>query len=120
MPVRFQLGHNQTFRVNGTALEGVREVSAEASTRTIDITGWDHKYASTLPTAIDASLTVTLYYPEEVGQFWTNLSTHPKVPMTLTIDGLFTGPFVVSAIKVGCPMGGVVPHDITFKQYCYQ
>jgi hypothetical protein len=120
VPVRVELGHNQTLRVNDTALQGVREVDVEMSTRTIDITGWNHKYASTLPTVIDASLTVTLYYPNEVGQFWTNLRTHPKEPMTLQIDGLVRGPFVVSGIKIGCPMGGVVPHEVTFKQYCYQ
>jgi hypothetical protein len=40
--------------------------------------------------------------------------------MTLQIDGLVRGPFVVSGIKIGCPMGGVVPHEVTFKQYCYQ
>lgn len=119
MPVRVALGHDQSFSVNGSPLDGVRELDVDVTTRELDITGWDHAFASTLPTVADASITVTLYYPEEIAPFYTNLTTHPKQPMQLAVDGLFDGTFVVTGIRMGVPMGGVVPHEVTFKLFAY-
>ena len=115
MPTRIKLGHNQTFRVNGAAYDGVRELDVDVRTREVDVTAWDHAFASTLPVLTDATLTVKLYYPDEMGTIWTKLAEHPKQKLDLVIDGLISGSFVVSGVRVGCPMGGVVPHDVTFR-----
>jgi len=116
---RIRLGHKQVLTVDGVALEGVRELDLDVSTRSVEVTGWASPWASYLPAVIDPSLTVTLYYPEEMNVFWTNLKSPVKSALTIAVSGLFSGRFVVSGIAVGCPMGGVVPHQVTLKQFAY-
>lgn len=117
---RYKLGHNQEFKIDGTAYEGVREIDVDVTTRETDVTGWDHAYGSSLSTVVDATLTVKLFYQDEMTALWTKLQEHPKVPIELAITNLISFKAVVSSIKVGCPMGGVVPHDVTFRMWSYQ
>lgn len=116
---RIKLGHKQEFKVNGTAYEGVRELDVDVTSREVDVTGWDHAFASTLPVLTDATLTVKLYYPDETTTIWQKLLEHPKQKIDVSVTGLISGTFVVSSVRVGCPMGGVVPHDVTFRLWNY-
>lgn len=117
---RYKLGHNQDLKIDGTVYESVREIDVDVTTRETDVTGWDHAYASSLPVLTDATLTVKLYYPDEMSTLWSKLAEHPKTPIDLVITGLLQFKAVVSSIRVGCPMGGVVPHDVTFRMWSYQ
>jgi len=117
---RIKLGHNQTFTVDGTPYEGVREIDVDVTSREVEVTQWDKPWASTLPLVMDATLTVKLYYPDEMAPIWQNMTAHPKTPLSLVITGLLTLKAVVSSVRVGCPMGGVVPHDVTFRMWSYE
>lgn len=124
---RIKLGHNQTFTVDDTPYEGVREIDVDVTSREVDVTMWDQPWASTLPLVTDATLTVKLYYADEMSAIWQNMTApHPKTPLTLEITDsvsnsvLLTLKAVVSSVRVGFPMGGVVPHDVTFRMWSYQ
>lgn len=101
-------------------MEGTRDVEISVSTRQVDVTGWDHKYQSSLPVAVDASLTARLYYSDETSSIWNNLQDHPKAPLTCAVSGVFSGTFVVSDVRASVPINGVIAHDVTFKLWNWQ
>lgn len=112
---RITLGHNKQLYLNGTALAGTRELELNITTKQVDVTGVNALWASTLPVSLDAEVTATLYYGDEMPGLYANLASHPKVPVTLAVPGVFSGQFVVTDVKAVVPMGDVVAHEVTFK-----
>lgn len=114
---RIRLGHNQKLYVNGVPLEGTRELDVSVTTREIDVTGNNSPWASSLPVAMEAEVTVKLYYADELAPLLANLAGHPKTPVVLSVPGIFDGRFIVTGVKAALPMGDVVAHDVTFKAW---
>lgn len=116
---RVTLGHSKQFYIDGQAVEGARDLQVDVSSRTVDVTGVNASWASTLTTSVDVSVTATLYFGDEVPQLRQNLMAHPRVPMTLSVPNVFSGTFVVTDVRIGVPMGNVIAYDVTFKLWSW-
>lgn len=116
---RVTLGHSKQFYIDGQAVEGARDLQVDVSSRTVDVTGVNASWASTLTTSVDVSVTATLYFGDEVPQLRQNLMAHPRVPLTLLVPNVFSGTFVVTDVRIGVPMGNVIAYDVTFKLWSW-
>lgn len=96
-------------------MAGTRELQLNVTTKQADVTGVNSQWAATLPVSVDAEVTATLYYTDELGPLLANLFAHPKTPVTLSVPGVFSGTFLVTDIKTAVPIGDVIAHDVTFK-----
>lgn len=115
-----KLGHNQKFKLNGTALQGTRDVEVSIDTKQVDVTAWNHQWISTLPLQVDVTIRATLYWQSNFQSVWSLINKHPTVKCDLAIDGVISGPFVPVEVKIANPLNGVLAYDVTFKLWNYQ
>lgn len=113
------LGHNQKFKVDGVAMEGTRDVDVTIDARQHDVTPVRGQWVATLPLAVDLTLKATLYWAEDFQTIWDKFMSRPPEKFDLEIDGVMSGPFVATDVRIANPMGNVVAWDVTFKQWVY-
>lgn len=114
-----KLGHNQKFRLNGTALGGTRDVEVSIDTKQVDVTAWNHAWVSTLTVQTDVTVRATLYWQSDFQQIWARLNRHPPQKVSLQIDGVISGMFLPVEVKIANPMAAVLAFDVTFKLWNY-
>lgn len=113
------LGRDQVLTLDGTPLEGVRELDIDVDTRTVDITPWNSRYASTMPICVDATLRVLIYWKEDWGRIATKMFANPPQPMTLSATNAFSVKCMAVGVKVVQPIQGVVAWEVTLRAYSY-
>lgn len=113
------LGKNQILKLDGAALEGVREVDVDIDERTVDITPWNSQYASTLPVVADATLRLLIYWPEDFAKVQAKFMKWPVEPVTISVTNAYTIRCLPVSVKVVQPISGVVAWEVTFRAYSY-
>lgn len=114
-----KLGRDQVLMLDGTVLEGVRELDIDIDMATHDVTSWWHDWKSTLPIAADATVKVLVYWKENYDDFYDKFNRHPTEPMRLTISNVGGGDFVPVKIAVKQPLQGVLAWEVTLKLWTY-
>jgi len=116
---RVVLARNQQVTLNGSVLEGTRDVDIEASTRTHDVTSWEHSGTSTLVTGADFTVKFLIYWQENFRSLVANFNSQPPVPMDLSIGGAGSVKVVPTNIAIKQPIGGVVAWEVTCRTFLY-
>lgn len=117
----YVLGRDQVLTLNGSTLFGVREVDVDIETKTVDITAWNHRYGSTLPVSLDATIRLLIYGKDEWQSVRGIFDQHPPQPVTLGVTNGWSTDIrclPVSA-KITQPIAGVVAWEVTFRAYSY-
>lgn len=115
--LKVKLGRDQTLSLDGSVLEGVREVDIDIDMKTVDATSFEHDVASTLPISADASIRVLIYWAEDYDKFADKLNKHPVEPMTLTISNCPTIRCVPVKVAIKQPIAGVLAWEVTLKPF---
>lgn len=113
------LGRDQVITLDGSPLEGVREVSIDVDYKTVDVTSWSDRFASTLPIAMDATVRLLIYGQDEWGMVKAKMDADPPEYVTLGITNGYDVRCVPVSAKIAQPIAGVVAYDVTFKAYSY-
>jgi len=116
---KVKLGRDQVLTLDGTALDGVRELEFDVDSRTVDVTSWEHSLASTLVLAADISIRVLIYWQEDYLRIAAKYLTHPPQPMTMNISNFGEFRVVPEKIRGGQPIAGVVSWEVTFRSFLY-
>ena len=114
------LGRNQTLSIDGTVLEGVREIDISIDTRTQDVTAWNHDWASTLVMAADVTIGFKLLWSENYSAIGAKFNQHPPQPLTVDISNAGSAKFLPTNVKLGMPIDGVMSWDVTLKLWNYE
>lgn len=115
--LKVKLGRDQTLSLDGSVLEGVREVDIDLDMKTVDATSYEHGVASTLPIAIDATVRVLIYWAEDYEKFADKLNQHPPEPMSLAISNCPTIRCLPVKVAVKQPIDGVLAWEVTLKAF---
>lgn len=116
---KIKLGRDQVIRLDGTPLEGVREVDFDLTSKTVDVTSWLDNRASTLAICEDVSVRVLIYWEEDYQRIKNKWNRHPPQPMDLDITNFGTYRMVPESVKGGQPIAGVVSWEVTFRSHIY-
>jgi hypothetical protein len=116
---KVKLGRDQVLTLDGTVLEGVRELDIDMAMSTHDVTSWWHGWKSTLPLAADASVKVLIYWQENYADFAEKFNKHPPDPLTLGISNVGEADYVPVNIAVKQPIAGVLAWEVTLKLWTY-
>jgi hypothetical protein len=114
-----KLGKDQQISLDGVPLEGARDIELDLSLRTTEVTSWEHQWASTLQTHIDCSIKLVLYWKEDYARIKPKLTEHPVVPLQLSVANVFSFYVVPVAVKIVCPLDGVLAWEVTLKMHSY-
>lgn len=114
------LGRNQTLSLDGSVLEGTREIDIDVQSKTVDVTGWDHVLASTLTLSQDITIKLVVYGQEDHLRINSGLSVEPPQPMNISVSNLGSADFVPVSVRITPSITGVVAWEWTFKSWNYQ
>lgn len=115
--LKVKLGRDQTLSLDGSVLDGVREVDIDIDYRTVDATSFEHNVASTLPLVADASIRVLIYWKDNYDLFDAKFNLHPPQPMTLAISNCPTIRCVPVKVAIKQPIAGVLAWEVTLKPF---
>ena len=113
------LGRDQHLSVDGTVLDGVREIDVSVDTKSQDVTAWNHDWCSTLVTHADVTLSFKVLWSESYSTIGSKLNQHPPQPITVNITNAGEAKFLVTNVKIGLPIEGVMACDVTMKLWSY-
>jgi hypothetical protein len=116
---KIKLGRDQVITLDGTPLEGVREVDFDLTSKTVDITSWVDDTTSTLPLHQDLSVRMLIYWQEDYDRIYEKWNKHPPEPMDVDISAFGKYRMVPESIKGGQPIAGVVSWEVTFRSHIY-
>lgn len=116
---KVKLGKDQTISIDGATLEGTREVDIDYTLKTTEITSWDHQWASTLGTTLDATIKLTIYWKEDYDTLHTKLTAHPPAPLAVAISNVGTIYCLPTAVRIVQPMSGVLAWEVTLQMHSY-
>lgn len=119
MPTKVKLGRDQVLSLDGTVLEGVRELDVDIDMTTQDITSWNHAWKSTLPLSADCTVKVLIYWKDDYDSFWGKFNKHPPQPLKLAISNVGSVQVLPAKIAVKQPMQGVLAWEVTLRMYDY-
>jgi|LakMenE18May11ns_1017448.scaffolds.fasta_scaffold9664180_2 hypothetical protein len=116
---KVRLGRDQTLTLDGTPLEGVREVDIQVDMQGQDVTAFDHSTTSTLPIRQDVTLRTLIYHKDDYDRIRPSFSLTTPRPVTLAISNVASAQFVPVAVKIAQPVDGVMAWDVTWKTWNY-
>lgn len=113
------LGRDQNLSVDGTVLDGVREIDISVDLKTQDVTAWNHAWCSTLATHADVTIAFKVLWSESYSTIGAKLNQHPPQPLTVAITNAGSAKFLLTNVKIGLPIDGVMAWDVTMKLWSY-
>ncbi len=116
---KVKLGKDQTISIDGALLEGTREVEVDFNLKTTEVTSWEHQWTSTLGTAFDATIKLTIYWKEDYDVLHSKLTTHPPTPVAVAISNVGTIYCLPTAVRIVQPIDGVLAWDVTLQMHSY-
>ncbi len=116
---KVKLGKDQTLSIDGTPLQGTREVDVDLSLKTTEVTSWDHQYASTLGTAIDGTIKLTIYWSDDYAIIRPKLFAHPPVPVRVDITNVGFLYCLPTSVRIVQPINGVLAWEVTMQMHSY-
>lgn len=116
---KVKLGKDQTIAIGGELLKGTREVEIDFNLKTTEVTSWDHQWASTLGTAFDATIKLTIYWKEDYDAIRPKLTQHPPTPLEVSISNVGTIYCLPTAVRIVQPISGVLAWDVTLQMHSY-
>lgn len=116
---KVRLGRDQVLTLDGTVLKGIREVDVDVDTRTVDITPWNSRFASTIPVVMDATVRLLIYWKEDWESIESKMFADPIEPVVLGITNAFSIKCIPAGARVTQPIQGVVAWEVTLRAYSY-
>lgn len=118
---RIVLGRNQVMTLNGTAVQGLRDFDLDVAGKEVDITDWQHAWASSFVVSASATLKLLVYWQENYAAFAELFNKHPPISQSvrIAVAGLFDAYFVVSNVQVKSPINGNVAWEVTLRNTVY-
>ena len=116
---KVKLGKDQTISIDGTLLEGTREVDIDLELKTHDISSWDHAFASTFGTSLDATARLTIYWKEDYDRLHSKLTQHPPSPLAVNISNVGTVYCLPVSVRVTQPINNVLAWEVVLRMHSY-
>lgn len=117
---KVKLGRDQVLLLDGTVLEGVREVDVEIDARTVDLTSWSAQYSSTMPVCMDATIRLLIYWRENWALLADKFKPGGPYPVILAISNACAIKCVPTGVKVMQPIHGVLAWEVTLRPYNFE
>lgn len=116
---RVILGRNQSVTIDGSTVEGTRDIDVDVGGKSFDITSWQDRFSSTLVVSTDVTMKVLIYWAENFDLFAGKFNQHPPQPFNLGISGVGTWRVVPTNIGIKSSVTGNVAWEVTCKLCLY-
>jgi len=117
---KVRLGRNQSISVDGITLLGTRDFDLNQELDGVDVTPWTASGTAELPLCESATLTVQVFHLEAVQALAAKWNTFPPQPVTVAIDSVGTGKFLVKSVKSAVPFSRLVEYTAVLRSWPYE
>lgn len=111
---RVRLARQTPVYADGVVLNGVRDFDVDLDLDSVDVTPWDSASRGELTLTEGNTVTILVYYAEDVRRFLTKWNQFPPQPITISVDGA-TAKFLVHKVKLVGQFNGVKSYEIVLK-----
>jgi len=111
---KVRLARTQSITVDGTVLLGTRDFDVDVELDTVDVTRWDSAARGEITLTEMNTITLQVYYAEDVKRFMLKWNKFPPEPMEISVDGA-TANFLVHKVKLSGQFNGVLAYEVVLK-----
>jgi len=111
---KVRLARKTPVYADGVVLNGVRDFDIDLELDTVDVTPWDSSLRGELTLTEMNTVTLQVYYAEDVRRFMAKWNQFPPKPVTISVDGA-TAKFLVHKVKLAGQFNGVMAYEIVLK-----
>jgi hypothetical protein len=115
---KVRLSRKTPIYADGVVLNGVRDFDVDLDLDSVDVTPWYGDARGELTLTEGNTITLLVWYPEDVTRFIQKWNKFPPQPISISVDGASAN-FLVHKIKLAGQFTGLQSYEITLKLWPY-